>query len=127
MKLGFMSVLLGALLTAMMVSPASAADTRLVLSDNRDGSGTSCYYSASVSNLNNTSQCNGTQFGDRASLARNIGTVAWVLFDDAGYSDRAFCIRPGRVVDLHASRSFGDKTSSIRQLSTSSCGGYTEF
>lgn len=127
MKLGFTSLLVGAMLTSFMSSPASAADTRLVLSENRDGTGRSCYYSSSSANLNNSSQCNGIQFGDKASLARNIGTVAWVLYDDTSYNDRAYCIRPGRVVDLHASRDFGDKTSSIKQLSTSSCSGYTEF
>lgn len=68
-------------------------------------------------------------FGDEASSVRNEDSVAWVLFDDDGYRDRRFCIRPEETVNnLHASPwKFGDKTSSILRLADESCRSYPAF
>jgi len=67
---------------------------------------------------------NSVDFGDKTSSVNNASSVAWVLFDDHGYNDTRFCIRPhGKVADLHA-YGFNDKTSSVMKLATASCANY---
>ncbi|MGW6128538.1 peptidase inhibitor family I36 protein [Cellulomonas sp. NPDC055163] len=68
-------------------------------------------------------------FGDTASSVKNHSTVAWVLYDDTGYSDRRFCILPGQTIsNLGADAwKFNDKISSVKELGTASCAGYPTF
>jgi hypothetical protein len=115
----------GAIATTLVVTatPASAA-SNLALYWNQNYRGSVYITSSSDSNLDD-----GLQAGDEASSVHNGTTVAWVLFDDAGYADRRYCIRPGqRVANLHAQAwNFGDKISSVRRLGTASCSGYPQF
>ena len=43
-------------------------------------------------------------FGDMASAVRNVSSVAYVLYDDTGYSDRRYCIRAGESISNLARR-----------------------
>ncbi|GIH22793.1 hypothetical protein Aph01nite_11030 [Acrocarpospora phusangensis] len=66
---------------------------------------------------------------DEASSVENNTPSAWVLFDDVGFKDRRFCIRPGeKVVHLGApAYKFNDKVSSVLRLGSPSCGDYPTF
>lgn len=68
-------------------------------------------------------------FGDMASSVRNVSSVAYVLYDDTGYSDRRYCIRAGESIsNLHNDAwNFGDKISSVKRLGSNSCAGYPRF
>lgn len=104
-------------------SPAAAA-TDLSLYWNQNYAGTVFFTTVSNSNLDRVFQA-----GDEASSVDNTTGVAWVLYDDAGYSDRQYCIKPGqRIGNLHNAKwKFGDKISSVKRLGTSSCSGYPQF
>jgi hypothetical protein len=98
----------------------------LYLYKNRNSTGDLLLATASDSNLGTSSIDN---FNDKASRAFNsYNCNAWVLYDDTNYRDRNYCIKPGQNIDLHDSRwNFGDKTSSIKKLNTTSCSGYPTF
>lgn len=70
------------------------------------------------------SDFNTINFGDKTSSVKNASKVAWVLYDDHGYSDTHYCIKPGHAASNLGSYGFNDKTSSAKRLSTSSCSGY---
>ena len=87
--------------------------------------GRTCGWASSQPNLRNSS----CSFNDKASSVRNGSDNAWVLYDDANYDDRRYCIFAGqRIENLHDSRwNFGDKISSIQRLPGNSCAGYPTF
>ena len=66
---------------------------------------------------------NDIDFGDKTSSVMNRSSRAWVIYDDHDYKDRAFCIPPkGSVHNLGTDTvKFGDKTSSAKKMSGSSC------
>jgi hypothetical protein len=113
-----------AVAAAMATAPASQADTRaagLLLGQHQNLGGSVWYFSDNRADIGSA--------GDKASSARNDDTVAWLLFDDKNFSDRRYCLAPRHYVkDLHyASWNFGDKISSVKRLTTSSCSGYPTF
>jgi hypothetical protein len=67
--------------------------------------------------------------GDRASSVRNESDSAWVMYQHDTFEGRRYCIRPDEyVTNLHnAQWQFGDTTSSVKRLTTSSCAGYPAF
>jgi hypothetical protein len=120
----------GAVVTAIagaavlgFAGPSQAAG-QLVLFDNRNTSGSAHGFESSDANI-----CDLVCASDRASSVENTMSVAWVLYDDSGFGDRRYCIKPGQVINnLHASAwNFGDKISSVRKLGTASCSGYPTF
>ena len=120
--------LLAAGLTAASVLvplQAQAATGNLWLGENQSMGGKNCGWAASQPDLSKTF----CSFGDKASSVWNGSDNAWVLYDDAGYGDRRYCITAGgRISNLHDSRwNFGDKISSIKRLSGNSCAGYPTF
>jgi hypothetical protein len=104
---------------------AQAATGQLWLAENQSMGGKNCGWADSQPNLSNTF----CSFSDKASSVWNGSDNAWVLYDDAGYQDRRYCLVPGgRIANLHDSRwNFGDKISSIKRLSGTSCAGYPTF
>ncbi|NEY32592.1 hypothetical protein GTU99_10375 [Streptomyces sp. PRKS01-65] len=113
-----------AVATAMVTAPASHAGTRaagLLLGQHQNLGGSVWYFPGSKADIGSA--------GDKASSAKNDDTVAWLLFDDKNFSDRRYCLAPGYYVkDLHfGSWNFGDKISSVKRLTTSSCSGHPTF
>lgn len=60
-------------------------------------------------------------FGDKTSAIRNNTSKAWRLYDDKDYKDRWVCIAPGQFQANLDAADFGDKMSSLKQLSTTTC------
>ncbi len=121
MRIGTLVLGVMAMSSVVLGSPAQAASGVLRLGHDQNLGGENYTYSTSNRNLGGP--------GDEASSARNESDSAWVLYDDTGFRDRRYCIRPGEYVrDLHNEQwNFGDKISSVRRLSTSSCRGYPTF
>lgn len=107
-------------LSMLSAMPAHAYSTHIVLGEHQNFAGETPGYSRSTSSIS---------FSDKASSVKNYTSSAWVLYDDRGYGDRHYCIRPGQVInDLHyRAWNFGDKISSLRRLGTRSCAGHPTF
>jgi hypothetical protein len=129
----FAAALVTAVIAAvpMVAGPAAAAGAAteprgLWLYQDWNYKGKSRLFTDSWSNLADVIEWN---WSDKTTSVRNADTVAWVLYDDRGFRDRSYCIRPGeRVIDLQPNPwRFNDKTSSIKRLSTASCSGYVAF
>ncbi|MGW0395088.1 hypothetical protein ACWDYJ_30280 [Streptomyces sp. NPDC003042] len=121
------TLLVASAITAASLATAPAAQAGpqaegLLLGQHQNLGGAQWFFNGSQSNLGSIGA------GDKASSARNDDRVAWVLYDDAGYSDRR-CLAPGRFIrDPHyGGWNFGDKISSVKRLTTASCSGYPVF
>lgn len=75
------------------------------------------YTVSQYSNLDNVTG----GFGDKTSAVYNRSSRAWKLYDDDGYKDRSLCVEAGAYASNLDDYNFGDKTSSIKQLSGASC------
>lgn len=64
---------------------------------------------------------NDIDFGDKTSSAINNTSVAWVLYDDHDYKDTKFCLKAGQRVRDFDAYGFGDKTSSLKRMSSNTC------
>lgn len=67
------------------------------------------------------SNFNDINFGDKTSSVYNRSSVAWVLYDDAGFSDTAVCVMAGATVANLGNFGFNDKVSSALRRSVNSC------
>ena len=112
--------------TVLTATPSYASSVPLRLYEHTGYNGSSISLYSSDSNL-----WWNKGFGDVASSVKNPSSsaVAWVLYDDTGYGDRHYCIRPGQSIsNLGADAwKFGDKISSVKELGTASCAGYPTF
>lgn len=66
---------------------------------------------------------NDIDFGDKTSSVINRTGVAWIVYDDHDFEDRAFCIPPGvsvRDFGIDALK-FNDKTSSAKRRTVAKC------
>jgi hypothetical protein len=90
--------------------PDDCPPNRLCLWHNQNFESTLFHRVASSSGLGSNS--------DEAHSVFNNSQNAWILYDDSGFSDRRFCVRPGtRVSDLGSQAvKFGDKISSVQRL-----------
>jgi Beta/Gamma crystallin len=109
--------------TTLTAAPSQAYDYPLWLYEHTGYNGYSIALYSSDSNLWNRG------FSDATSSVRNVSSVAYVLYDDSGYSDRRYCIRSGESIsNLHNDAwKFGDKISSVKKLGSNSCEGYPRF
>ncbi|MGJ6968365.1 peptidase inhibitor family I36 protein [Streptosporangium sp. G11] len=129
MRKSFMSVVAGATMVAASLglwgaaSPALAEERGLRLYIGSEFESVNEIWGSSVANLGSY------DWNDRASSVRNSDDVAWVLYDDSGFSDRRFCLRAGESVRRLGADpyKFNDKTSAIKRLTTNSCAGYPAF
>lgn len=83
-----------------------------------DDNGFSDSFRALTSSLSNFNDIN---FGDKTTSVLNRAAVAWVLFDDAGFSDTRVCIKAGASVANFGNFGFNDKVSSARRRSDDTC------
>jgi hypothetical protein len=95
---------------------------RVILGQDQNLRGTNWTFTASDSNLSG-------QGGDSASSIKNDDSRAWVVYEHDTFRGRGYCINTGiEEFDLHRGiLGFGDKISSVRRLSTSSCAGFPSF
>lgn len=109
--------------TVVTATPSSASYSPITLHEHTGYRGYSINLWSSDSNLWNRS------FSDATSSVENKSAVAWVLYDDSGYSDRRYCIKPGQTIsNLGADAwKFNDKISSVKELGSASCGNYPTF
>ena len=107
-------------LVAALQLPAAAVTPAgyLTLHQHQYQGGDSRSFDVSHPKLKNAS------FNDKASSVYNRTAVAWMLYDDTGYSGTGWCIAPGRSVDdLHLNPwRFGDKISAVMRLNVAGCG-----
>jgi hypothetical protein len=122
-----LTVLMGVLLavgvavvtpTVAQAAKSDCASGRMCFWYNQNYSGTDFYVVDSDTHLG--------VYSDKAHSVYNHTSVAWVLYDDLNFdpSDRHFCIRAGvSHPDIGAGPyRFGDKITSVRKLTSNSCG-----
>ena len=88
---------------------------RICFWDDNGFSDTFKYRTVSLADFNNIN------FGDKATSVLNRMTVAWLLYDDAGYSDTCVCVMAGASVANLGNFGFNDKTSSAWKLAGNTC------
>lgn len=98
-----------------LASTSQCSSGRICFWDDSDFLDTFRSMTLSLANFNDIN------FGDKATSVWNRMTVAWLLYDDAGYSDTRVCVMAGASVANLGNFGFNDKTSSARKLAGNTC------
>jgi hypothetical protein len=109
--------------TVAQAAKSDCLDSRLCMWHNQNYASTLFMRTSSDDDLVSNS--------DEAHSVYNHTKVAWVLYDDKGYddTDRYFCIKSEvSHPDIGAGPyRFGDKISSVRKLTSNSCGSMPQI
>lgn len=98
-----------------LASTSQCNNGRICFWDDNGFSDTFKYRTVSLGNFSDIN------FGDKTTSVWNRMTVAWLLYDDAGYSDTRVCVKAGASVTNLGNFGFNDKTSSAKKLTGNTC------